>query len=89
MPRVTIFVADPERPGAIAQTAIARAQAAARRAPGPVEVAVLALDGEQALQLGASLEPTIAVDDLIVAVGQAPAAGHLLRALATAGGDTA
>lgn len=45
-----------------------------------VGVQVLGLDSPEAAELGAAVEPTVAVGDLVIAIGQPPLAGHLLRA---------
>jgi hypothetical protein len=46
-----------------------------------VQIQVLGLDTQEAMQVGAAVEPTVAVGDILVAVGQPPMAGHLLRAV--------
>jgi hypothetical protein len=43
-------------------------------------VQVLGLDSPEAAALGAAMEPTVAVGDFVIAAGQPPLAGHLLRA---------
>ena len=81
---IQVFVTDPENPGPPAQTAIRRAEAVARRLEGRVTVQVLALDSPEAQALGAALEPTVAVQEMLIAIGQPPMAGHLLRAVEAA-----
>jgi len=51
---------------------------------GRAQVRVLGLGSEEAMLFGAAVEPTVAVGDMLVAVGQPPMAGHLLRAIETA-----
>ncbi len=88
MPVIRIFVQDPDSPGEVARQALTRAEAAARRFEAGVEVRVVGLDEPEAADVGAAVEPTIAVDDLVLCIGQAPPAGHLVRALEAAiGGD--
>lgn len=84
MVQILVFIADPEQPSPTAQTALQRVQAAASRFGGQVEVVTAALTDDDALDRGIALEPTILVDELAVAVGQAPPAGHLVRAIETA-----
>jgi len=48
-----------------------------------VEIKVLALGSELAEDLGAVADPTVAVGDLVIAVGQVPPAGTWLRAIET------
>jgi len=81
--QLTVFVASPEAPSDTAARAVAHARAAAGRFDD-VEVSVVALSDPSALERGIGLEPTVMVDDLVVAVGQAPPAGHLVRALQVA-----
>lgn len=84
MVRVIVFIADPQQPSPTAQTALLRVRAAASRFGDQVEVVPLALTDDAAFDRGIALEPTILVDELAVAVGQAPPAGHLVRAIETA-----
>lgn len=81
MIQITVFVVDPQAPSAAAARAIQHVSAAARRFGDQVEVRVLSLGDQAALDLGVSIEPTVLVDQLVVAVGQAPPAGHLVRAI--------
>lgn len=81
---IRVFVEDPGQPTDLARMAIQRAQAAAARHEGHVQVCVLALDSPEATELAVSVEPTVAVDDLVLATGQAPPAGHILRAVTVA-----
>jgi hypothetical protein len=82
MPPITIrvFVTDPGNPTDVAKTAITRTQAAAKRLGDSVAVAVLSLASDEAIIAGAAIEPTVAVEDLVISTGQAPAAGHIIRA---------
>jgi hypothetical protein len=84
---VRVFVDDPLQPTAVAQTAVSRVQAAASRLVG-VTVEVLGLNSDEAIMAGAAVEPTVVVDDLIIASGQAPAAGHVIRAVEAVRGET-
>ena len=84
MIRLQLFVADPGDLSSVSQTALARARAAAARFPGEVEVETLALGSDEAIRRGLSLEPAVLVGELLIAVGQAPPAGHLVRALQAA-----
>lgn len=84
MVQILVFIADPQHPSPAAQAALQRARAAAGRFADQVEVLPLALTDAAALDRGIALEPTILVDELAVAVGQAPPAGHLVRAIETA-----
>jgi hypothetical protein len=49
-----------------------------------VGVRLLPLDSAEAQELGVAVEPTVAVGDLVLAAGQPPLAGHLVRALEAA-----
>lgn len=80
---ITVFVTDAEQPSEAGGRALAHARAAAARFPG-AEVRVLSPGDEEAEELGLIMEPTVLVGDLVVAVGQAPPAGHLVRALQAA-----
>ena len=84
MVRVQIFVADPDSPSPLAATAVQRVRAAAGRFGEQVEVSVISLADDAALQLGIGMEPTVVVGELLVAAGQAPPAGHLVRAIEAA-----
>jgi hypothetical protein len=88
MVTVRIFVSDPREPSAAGQAAVQHARAAAGRFPDQATVLVLALDGPEARELGVTLEPTVLVGDLVVAAGQVPPAGHLVRAIAAALGPS-
>lgn len=84
MALIRIFVADPGDPSSVAATALQRVRAAASRFGESVEVQVVWLDDESAVERGLSMEPAILVGELLVAVGQAPPAGHLVRAIEAA-----
>ena len=84
MIHLQVFVANPTDPSPVAATALQRVRAAARRFGGQVEVNVIALDDEAALERGIGMEPAVLVGELLVAVGQAPPAGHLVRAIEVA-----
>jgi hypothetical protein len=64
--------------------ALQHAQAAAARFGASVRVEAAALSDAGIQQLGIGLEPTVLVGDFVVAVGMAPPAGHLVRALEAA-----
>jgi len=81
---IRLFLADPGNPSGPALAALSRAEAAARRFGGRVGVRLLPLDCAEAQELGAAVEPTVAVGDLVLAAGQPPLAGHLVRALEAA-----
>jgi glycerol uptake facilitator protein len=83
---VRVFVDNPQQPSAVAQTALSRVQAAASRLAG-VSVEVLGLNSDEAIVAGAAVEPTVVVEDLVIATGQAPAAGHVIRAVAAIRGE--
>ena len=78
---VRVFVSDPGEPSELAGTAISRVRAAAARFKELAAVEVLPLAGAQAAETGAAIEPTVMVDDLILSIGQVPAAGHIARAI--------
>lgn len=84
MALIQVFVADPGDPSPLAAMALQRVRAAARRFGARVEVRVVSLDDEGAVQRGISLEPAILVEELLVAVGQPPPAGHVVRAIEAA-----
>ncbi len=84
MVTVRVFVADVEQPGEVAQTLVQRAQAAARRFEGQARVELCGLDSPEATDCGAGVEPTVAVGDMVLAVGRALPAGHLVRAITLA-----
>lgn len=84
MVQILVFITDPGQPSPAAQTALQRVRAAAGRFGDQVEVLPLALTDAAAIERGVALEPTVLVDDLAVAVGQAPLAGHLVRAIESA-----
>jgi hypothetical protein len=84
MALIQVFVVDPNDPSPVAATALQRARAAAGRFGPRVEVRVVSLDEESAVQRGISMEPAILVGELLVAVGQAPPAGHVVRAIEAA-----
>jgi hypothetical protein len=86
---VTVFVADPESPSELAATAISRVRAAVQRFEGQAELRIVGLMSDEAAAAGVAIEPTVAVDDLILATGQAPPAGHIVRALTVALGGKA
>ena len=88
MVTVSVFVDDTDNPDEASRSALARAEAAARRFPNRAEVLVFPLDSEEAQARGALVGPTVAVDDLVVAAGQEPLAGHLVRAIEVALGET-
>lgn len=79
MLNVRVFVADPGTLGERDAAAIKRVQAAATRFPGQVEFSVLDLDSDDAMGFGASISPTVAVGDMVIAVGEAPPAGQIKR----------
>jgi len=79
-----VFVGDGEKLAPESERALRHAEAAARRFPGLVTLEALALDAPPARERGIAIAPTVMVDDLVVAVGQAPPAGHLLRAIEAA-----
>jgi len=81
---LNVFVANPRAPREKGRTALSRARAASRRFGGRVEVCLRALDSLEAERLGAAVDPTVALDELILAAGQPPLAGHLVRALEVA-----
>lgn len=76
---IRVFVDDPDSPSAVARSAISRVRAAAARLE-PVTVEVLPLGSDQAAMVGAAVEPTVAVEDLVITAGQAPVATHIIRA---------
>lgn len=84
MINVQVFIADPADPSPVAATTLQRVRAAASRFGAQVEICVVALADEAALQRGLGMEPAVLVGELLVAVGQAPPAGHVVRALEAA-----
>lgn len=84
MVTVTVVMADPAQPSPVAARALHHVQAAAGRLAGQVSVEVLALDDPRALEFGLGLEPAVLVGSLLIAAGQAPPAGHVLRAIEAA-----
>jgi hypothetical protein len=79
-----VFIGNLQSPSPAAQAATTRCQAAATRFAGQVEVSLAELSDPAALDRGISLEPAVLVGELLVAVGQAPPAGHLVRAIEAA-----
>ncbi|MEI6501819.1 MAG: hypothetical protein WCP21_12430 [Armatimonadota bacterium] len=84
MVNLQVFITDPADPSPVAAMTLQRVRAAAGRFGRDVAVTVLALDDEAALERGLGMEPAVLVGELLVAVGQAPPAGHLVRAIETA-----
>lgn len=84
MIQIHIFVANPADPSPVAATALQRVRAAVGRFGEQVEMTIVALDDEAALVRGLGMEPAVLVGDLLVAVGQAPPAGHIVRAIEAA-----
>jgi hypothetical protein len=85
MVHLQVFVSDPDNLTPLGAAAVKHVQAAAGRfQPGQVGVSVLPLTHPAAVERGLSLEPAVLVGDLLIAVGQAPPAGHVVRALEAA-----
>ena len=84
MVTLSVFVADTDDPDEVSRSALARAGAAARRFPERAEVRAFPIDSEEAQAHGAIVGPTVAVGGLVIAVGRAPLAGHLVRAIEVA-----
>jgi hypothetical protein len=84
MVKIQVFIANPTDPSPVAAMALQRVHAAASRFGDAIEVSIIALDDEAALERGLGMEPTVLVGELLVAVGQAPPAGHLVRAIEAA-----
>jgi hypothetical protein len=74
-----VFVNDPAAPGEREATAIKRVQAAAGRFADRVEVRVLSLDDDEALDFGATVAPTIIVGETVISVQEPPLAGQIKR----------
>lgn len=81
MVSITVIVDDVTAPGPQCASAIARARAAAKRCGDQASVDVVAADSDEAAQMGASATPTVAVDGLVLSVGRAAPAGHIMRAV--------
>jgi hypothetical protein len=81
---VRVLLADPADPSLEGRRALRHAWAAAQRFGGRAEVQPVALADAAAQALGIGVEPTVLVGDLAVAVGTAPPAGHLVRAIEAA-----
>jgi protein-disulfide isomerase len=77
-------MADCAAPSPEGARALQHAQAAARRFGESAQVEAVALNDAGIQQLGIGLEPTVLVGDFVVAVGMAPPAGHLVRAIEAA-----
>lgn len=78
---VRVLLADPADPSPEGKRALQHARAAARRFGEAAEVRALALDDPTVQMLGIGVDPTVLVGDLAIAVGTAPPAGHLVRAI--------
>ena len=76
---VRVFVADPASPGEREAAALKRVQAATWRFPETVELQVIGLDDDEALDLGVGIAPTIMVGDTVISVGEPPLAGQINR----------
>lgn len=78
---VRVLLANPAAPSPEGERALQHARAAARRFGAAAEVQTVALDDPEVKTLGIGVEPTVLVGDLAIAVGTAPPAGHLVRAI--------
>lgn len=78
---VRVLLADPASPSPEGSRALQHARAAVRRFGAAAEVRAVALHDPEVQVLGIGVEPTVLVDDLAIAVGTAPPAGHLVRAI--------
>ncbi len=81
---VRVLLADPAHPSPEGDRALRHAQAAVRRFGDAAEVRAVALADPAVAALGIGVEPTVLVGDLAIAVGVAPPAGHLVRAIENA-----
>jgi hypothetical protein len=76
---VRVFVADPAAPGERESAALKRVQAATGRFPETVELQVIGLEDDAALDFGVVVAPTIMVGDTVISVGEPPLAGQIKR----------
>ena len=81
---VRVMVQAPESLTPEGHLAVSRAQAAVKRFGEAAALQVEALSSPADGIYGAAVEPTVVVGDLVVAVGKAPLAGHLVRAIEAA-----
>jgi hypothetical protein len=81
---IQVFVDLPSHASETANTAIRRAHAAVKRFGDCARVELVPIDSQRASDLGIAIEPTVAINGLVLAVGQAPSAGHLVRAIEAA-----
>ena len=84
MVHIQVLVSDPKNLSPVAQAALQHVEAAAGRFPGQVDVMVVGLMDLAAVERGIGREPAVLVEELVIAVGQAPPAGHLVRAIEAA-----
>jgi hypothetical protein len=76
---VRLFLAAPAAPGEREATALKRVQAATGRFPDTVELQVIDLEDDAALDFGVAIAPTIMVGDTVISVGEPPLAGQIKR----------
>jgi hypothetical protein len=76
---IHVFVGRSDATRAEDEKAIRLAHAAAKRWPDRASVIEHPLDDELALALGVEASPTVAVDDVVLAVGASIPAGRLVR----------
>lgn len=81
---VQVILDRADSPSPESARALQHAQAAAGRFADRVQVEALDLKDPRVAELGLGVAPTVLVGGLAVAVGTAPPAGHLVRALEAA-----